>query len=721
MRVICLIFLAWLSGCAVQPVSREQVSDTRLHQMIERVAQGDTQVSYSEFWKTFLDSSQVNNSISESDWLHKNLEDIENGLKSCDQVDWNSVFDQYVYALKSHMSAIGCYQESGNTAAQQRHERVMNFIVQGILSNNSGRYNFDAYKVPTWGDAEELLDIAGYRIIDDYFDFKNNRSFIYRVFVVEDPETGRSSLIYFNINEFIHSVIGIQFPFAGIQDAMYNNVILALEETDHAAKLAKADIVAYQQEYQNAEQAYLDAIALGSVRANYRLAELCLKGHTTRFAKDECAQLLVAAASDDYHLAKVLLAYMMYEGIGIEQDLQLADELIQNAADKLEPGEAYWRLSRLYSSESYAEKNQEKAAYYLNQAADAGNLEAGLALLLKDFVALSENYSDERHAQLLKQTQAMAEKGHPIAQYMLADVFDEELSAEQRLHWYQQAAAAHLPGAQYDLARVYYWGLLEQQKNPSLARSLYQQAAENGHLKAQFRMGWFEMDGTFAEKNYSRALLWYFLCARSGDNDCMTNLAYMYERGYGVEQDAEQALYFYGLAAKDDFPRALYNIAEMYYEGKVVPKDRAKALSYYRRAASQKHPASQNVIGLYYLEGDGVEVNYAEARKWFEQSAEQDNEYAFWNLGRMSENGWGVEKDPAAAIEYYKQAADRGHPEAMIKVAGAYETGELLEQNIQLAIEYYLKALAAGNDSAGAKLKQLCSRVGTQAAGSCSF
>ena len=72
--------------------------------------------------------------------------------------------------------------------------------------------------------------------------------------------------------------------------------------------------------------------------------------------------------------------------------------------------------------------------------------------------------------------------------------------------------------------------------------------AEQGHAKAQFKLGVFYEIGQGVPQDYKEAVKWYRLAANQGNASAQSNLGVMYDKGQGVTQDYVQAHKWYNIA-----------------------------------------------------------------------------------------------------------------------------------------------------------------------------
>ena len=61
--------------------------------------------------------------------------------------------------------------------------------------------------------------------------------------------------------------------------------------------------------------------------------------------------------------------------------------------------------------------------------------------------------------------------------------------------------------------------------------------AEQGHVWAQYNLGWMYSNGKGVSQDYALAVKWYRRAAEQGDAEAQYNLGLMYGLGHGVQQD----------------------------------------------------------------------------------------------------------------------------------------------------------------------------------------
>jgi hypothetical protein len=184
---------------------------------------------------------------------------------------------------------------------------------------------------------------------------------------------------------------------------------------------------------------------------------------------------------------------------------------------------------------------------------------------------------------------------------------------------YQKSATQGNSNDQYNLGKYYSerkgWNL-----KPDFEKSFYwlKKAAEQGHLKAQFRMGLLHhFDRDIIPKNHQKALYWYQKAAEQGHSQAQFNLAKMYGAGEGVERNKNKFNYWIS------------------------------------KSAENGHTTAQFLIARNYRDGNGVTKDYEKAVEWYEKSSEGGFQAAQIDLGEMYEDGLGVDKDVDKAFYFY--------------------------------------------------------------------
>jgi localization factor PodJL len=107
--------------------------------------------------------------------------------------------------------------------------------------------------------------------------------------------------------------------------------------------------------------------------------------------------------------------------------------------------------------------------------------------------------------------------------------------------------------AEYLLGVLSEIGRAGRARDLDIAASLYQRAADNGHILAMRQLGGLLLEGDAGEPDRTRAVDLYTRAANLGDTDCEFNLALMYRGGddYGLEPSPVEAYYWIAIASQN--------------------------------------------------------------------------------------------------------------------------------------------------------------------------
>lgn len=348
----------------------------------------------------------------------------------------------------------------------------------------------------------------------------------------------------------------------------------------------------------------------------------------------------------------------------------------QGAADaaRLTPEEIFRAAMDCRKDRKYVEDD---IFFLLEQAARMGYAEAQNELAGK----YRWSKKDKTRAACWYEKAAM--QGHAEAQCSLAGCYyDGEGVAKdmtRSAYWYEKAAEQGYAHAQYILHFRYYLGE-GVEKDEQKALSLYKQAVKGGWTPAQKDVD--RLNAPATERAFALGCLLYnrenrqpedldlvvsqfTKAAELGHAKAQFILGFFYDGGEGVAADAAKAAYWYEQAADRDLVEAQYTVAQRYGRGEGVKENKAKAAKWYKKAAEQGHAKAQFCLGICYYTGEGVKANKAEAVRWYEKAAKQGYEKAQCNLGICYIAGEGVTADRAKAKEWLCMAAGQGNENAL--------------------------------------------------------
>jgi len=270
--------------------------------------------------------------------------------------------------------------------------------------------------------------------------------------------------------------------------------------------------------------------------------------------------------------------------------------------------------------------------------ANAGDAVAAYSLGTR-FASGSHNViKDQPRAESLFQSaaaaiQPAAEKGDPIAQYMMGTMSHYGRGVPKSdtgaTAWYRKSADQNYPPALATLANFYEYALGGLAFDGDKARTYWQKAAETGDaIVMSTYAGRLENSSAAITKNLPEAFTWYSKAADKGNNNAEDALGRFYETGTVVPVDMAQAIAWYQRAADHGNPSAQVALGVIYLQAKSVPQDNAKAFHYFELSANQDFPFGDEWLGNMYRDGITVPRNFDKARSLYTQALDRDKDNA---------------------------------------------------------------------------------------------
>ena len=283
--------------------------------------------------------------------------------------------------------------------------------------------------------------------------------------------------------------------------------------------------------------------------------------------------------------------------------------------------------------------------------------------------------------------------------YNIGQKYDKDGKYAESLEWYIKAANLGHIRSQYILGYMYSHGE-GTKKDYTKAIEWYTKAANQGYTDAQFNLGNIYENGEGVKQDYKKAFEWYQKAANQDDVDAQSRLGRMYFRGDGVTQDYSKAFEWFQKSANQDDVLSQFILGSFYHSGTFVKQDYSKAYEWYQKAAKQDYADAQFYLGSFYYNGIGVSKDVVMGQEWIKKAANQGHANAQFFMGSFYYNGIGVKKDYTKAFEWTKKAADQGNPEAQLFLGSFYSNGIGVNKDINKAFEWTKKAADQGNPEA---------------------
>lgn len=273
-------------------------------------------------------------------------------------------------------------------------------------------------------------------------------------------------------------------------------------------------------------QAFQRASDAGSAEGAHRLALIFAQG-TGGTPRDDARALALfeKAAAAGHHRAQINAGTLYFRGQGTPRDLVRARAWLEKAAAQEEPYALYALARAMDDSEGQALADPVRAADLYRRAAQLGHPIAALRYGL----ALNDGIGVRKNPALAQQWLIYADKsGLPEAALAMGDIAARtpasrdkaanEKAVRTAITWYEAAAQAGVPSAQFKLANAYFAGA-GVARDPQQALRWYQRAAAQGQPEAQHALGIFLTGGLAGPPDAVEGYKWLLLADRAGMPD----------------------------------------------------------------------------------------------------------------------------------------------------------------------------------------------------------
>lgn len=232
----------------------------------------------------------------------------------------------------------------------------------------------------------------------------------------------------------------------------------------------------------------------------------------------------------------------------------------------------------------------------------------------------------------------------------LVEYTDINFYQEGRIHFQKSAAAGNLYGQCYFAKCLSKYPIYDHK----MAFLLFQKAADQGILEAQFELAEAYRKGRGTEISPQKAFYHYKIVADAGDYEAQLWVAIAYAFGWGVEASFE------------------------------------KAFIYLKESATNGDAIGNWLLGLCYESGFEVVVDKNKAWECYNKAAHTGFTRAYYELGRLYKDLF--PNGPTELIPYYYRQASDSDPRACYELAKLYENGDYLQKNREKAFAFFEKS-----------------------------
>lgn len=322
-----------------------------------------------------------------------------------------------------------------------------------------------------------------------------------------------------------------------------------------------------------------------------------------------------------------------------------------------------------------------------------------MSALMTVFVLVATEASAAPTAQdlVLDTLEASAEAGDVEAQFRLSRAYRNFHTAdgdEAALAWLSKAATGGHPMAQTMLADAYENGL-GVMRDTGEALRWYRQAANAGFAEAQYRLASYLMTAG-GEGDKEEAADWMRQAAQQGLATAAYSYAVFLTRGQGLAKDADAALPWAVQACaefcvRDDTTatETVLLMTQILIAGNGKAEDRLKGAGLLVAAADKGNATAQMFTGKLLEDGIALAKDEAAAARRYKQAVEAGHRDAHYALGKMTLDGRGIAKNAEAAVRLFREGSERDDTNAMNALAHCYEDGRGIGKDIMQAYLWY--------------------------------
>ena len=303
-------------------------------------------------------------------------------------------------------------------------------------------------------------------------------------------------------------------------------MLRALSPKDADAEAWLGAILLDRGQGKEALRALQHAADAGSSEGMHRLALIYASGAAGTPRNDaKAAELFEKAARTGHRRAELNLGILYSRGQGVPHDLVQARAWLEKAAAGGDPQALYALGRAMEDGQGAAQPDFTRAADLYRQAAEKGHPLAGLryGLALNDGAGVRKDLAAAQRWLTFAQ-----DRGVPEAALAMGDMAartpasrDKEANArivQSAVAWYQAAANAGVPSAQFKLANAYFSGV-GAARDPSQAQTWYGRASQQGLPEAQHALGVMLIGGVAGQTDPVEGFKWLLLAEKGNHPD----------------------------------------------------------------------------------------------------------------------------------------------------------------------------------------------------------
>lgn len=127
-------------------------------------------------------------------------------------------------------------------------------------------------------------------------------------------------------------------------------------------------------------------------------------------------------------------------------------------------------------------------------------------------------------------------------------------------------------------------------------------------------------------KDYAKAIVKLKAAAEQGHKKAQYRLGLCYDKGRGVAEDDVVAFNWYTKSASQNYAKAQCQLGKCYKDGEGTVKDPKKAFELFTKAAKQENADAQYQLGKAYLKGKVVTADEKKAKQWLKKAVSNEKD-----------------------------------------------------------------------------------------------
>lgn len=264
----------------------------------------------------------------------------------------------------------------------------------------------------------------------------------------------------------------------------------------------------------------------GSSEAMHRLAIVFAEGTAGASQNNARAvELFEKAATAGHRRAQINLGTLYFRGQGTQRDLVQARAWFEKAAADGDPYALYALGRAMEDSEGPAVGDPVRAADLYRRAAEKGHPLAALryGLALSEALGVKRDLAAAQYWMAHAQASGVAEAALALGDMAARTPATRDKDANEKIvqsaiAWYEAAANAGVPSAQFKLANAYFAGA-GVARDPEQALQWYRRAAVQGSREAQHALGIMLTGGVAGAADPVEGYKWLLLAEQAGHPD----------------------------------------------------------------------------------------------------------------------------------------------------------------------------------------------------------